>query len=87
LIVAFLAVGLFIAAILTIFGWRRMVFGRGFVMRPIEGDTAFFAMSEHFGEKPKLWDLWSHPPVGSMDQLEWEQIMVSQLSTVITYKS
>jgi hypothetical protein len=84
LIVAFLAVGLFMAAMLTIFGWRRMVFGRGFVIQPIERDR-FFAMSEYFGEEPELWDLWSRSPVGSMDQLEWKQVMVSQLSTVILY--
>lgn len=84
LIVAFLAVGLFMAAMITIFGWRRMVFGRGFVIQPIERDR-FFAMSEYFGEKPELWDLWSRSPVGSTDQLEWKQVMVSQLSTVILY--
>jgi len=84
LIVAFLAVGLFMAAMLTIFGWRRMVFGRGFVIQSIERDR-FFAVSEYFGEKPELWDLWSRSPVGNMDQLEWEQVMVSQSSTFIPY--
>jgi len=77
LIVAFLAVGLFLAAMLTIFGWRRVVFGRGFVLQPIVGD-GFHApgMAEHHhGEKPELWDVWTQPPVGSNEQLKWERIM------------
>jgi len=77
LIVAFLAVGLFMAAMLTIFGWRRMVFGRGIVLQPIEREDFLNPMSSYFGEKPELWDLWSRSPVGSKDQLEWERIMVS----------
>jgi len=77
LIVAFLAVGLFLAAMLTIFGWRRVVFGRGFVLQPIIGDR-FHApgMAEYYyGEKPELWDLWTRSPVGSNEQLKWERIM------------
>jgi len=75
LIVAFLAVGLFMAAMLTIFGWRRVVFGR-FLIQPIGGE-GFHAprMAESFyGEKPELWDLWTQSTVGSNERLKWEQI-------------
>lgn len=75
LIVAFLAVGLFMAAMLTIFGWRRMVFGR-FLLQPTVVD-GFYAprMAESYGEKPELWDLWTEPSVGINEQLTWERIM------------
>lgn len=79
LIVAFLAVGLFLAAMLTIFGWRRMVFGRGFIMQPVgrmgRAGWEFERQPEYFGEEPKLWDLWSHPSADSKGPLNWEQMM------------
>jgi len=77
LIVAFLAVGLFMTAMLTIFGWRRVVFGRGFVLQPIVGDRFHAPRTGEYSyrEKPELWDLWTEPPVGGKEQLKWERIM------------
>lgn len=78
LIVAFLAVGLFMAAMLTIFGWRRVVFGRP-GMDSMEGDGFHTQNTEEsfYGEKPELWDLWTQSPhaISSYEQLKWEHIM------------
>jgi hypothetical protein len=66
------------AAMVTIFGWRRVIFGR-FTLDPTEGQgfhTPGTAGPYH-GEKPELWDLWTQPCVGSNEQVKWEHIMVS----------
>lgn len=85
-VVAFLAVGLFMAAILTIFGWRRIVSGR-FLLQPTVADDGFHVprTAESYGETPRLWDLWTQPFVGSDEQLKWEQIMVSVLLPVVPH--
>jgi hypothetical protein len=78
LIVAFLAVGVFLAAMLTIFGWRRIVLVRGVVVQPMERDGFnTLGNAENLGERTGLWDLWTHPSAGSNEQLKWERIMVS----------
>jgi hypothetical protein len=79
LIVAFLAVGLFLAAMLTIFGWRRVAFGRGFATHPI-GRGGFHAemKTESFGRRPELWDLWTQPCSDSKEQLEWDRMLASR---------
>ncbi|KAF8205415.1 hypothetical protein K438DRAFT_1964479 [Mycena galopus ATCC 62051] len=50
LILAFLAVGMFIISMAVFFGWRRMSAGRTWVP---PGETVFV------GREPKLWDVWS----------------------------
>ena len=84
LIVAFLAVGVFLAAMLTIFGWRRVVFARGIVMRPLGRDGFNTPRNtEHLGERPELWEFWTQPIIGSHEQLKWEQIIVSLVQPLI----
>jgi hypothetical protein len=84
LIVAFLAVGVFLAAMLTIFGWRRVVFARGLAMQPLGRDGFNTPRNtEHLGERPELWDFWTQPITGSREQLKWERIMVSLVQSFI----
>ncbi|KAJ6525082.1 hypothetical protein DFH09DRAFT_1329186 [Mycena vulgaris] len=53
LILAFLAVGMFVISMLVFFGWRRLTAGRRRWMDPTTTPPA------RFGEIPKLWDVWS----------------------------
>lgn len=79
LIVAFLAIGLFLAAMLTIFGWRRMYFNRGLVtmVHPLGGGGDLMSRREaYIGEKPELWDFWTREPVLDNEGLKWRDIMV-----------
>lgn len=83
LIVAFLAIGLFMAAMIAIFGWRRLTYGRGVIrvvrMASPEADSQN-AMGD-FRETPKLWNLEIHPPVQNKDELTWQEMMVSTYVT------
>lgn len=77
LIVAFLAIGLLMAAMIAVFGWRRMTYGRGIgVHLGRGGGVGPLKSLEEFGEKPILWDLWTQRPVGHHDdELKWDGIM------------
>jgi hypothetical protein len=63
LILAFLAIGLFAAAMIAVFGYRRIHWGRPW---SVEGDVDVVERAprrrrENFGERPKLWDVWVVP--------------------------
>jgi hypothetical protein len=92
-----LAIGLFSIAMIIIFGYRRIQFGRGFTVGGIptpemEGDMIRIVLN-----RPKLWDLWNGDNVnwsqvagnekGAHDaQLQWANIMpltANAVSTVI----
>ncbi|THV04727.1 hypothetical protein K435DRAFT_159921 [Dendrothele bispora CBS 962.96] len=73
LILAFLAIGLFSAAMVAVFGWRRVHTGRALarygMMDPLGrhmGDGAGTGNGRKkvvdYGEPPKLWDLWTGSP-------------------------
>jgi len=75
LIVAFLGIAVILAAILTIFGWRRMVI-RGVALQPIGEDGSFTQRNVgNLEERPELWDFWTLPSPGSDEKLKWERIM------------
>lgn len=83
LIIAFLAVGLFIAALVAVFGWRRVVLGRRMaMMHHFNGGLGGHMMAERvyakrpdFGAKPELFDLKTE--VYGSEQEKWDQIMVN----------
>lgn len=75
LIVAFLAIGLFMAATIAVFGWRRMYLSRGMAIAH-HGRVTPGGRGDRFGEKPKLWDLWTRDPVSSNEEMKWNGIMV-----------
>ncbi|KAK0494718.1 hypothetical protein EDD18DRAFT_353249 [Armillaria luteobubalina] len=68
LILAFLAIGLFAAAMIAVFGWRRIQFGS--TAGPRAGVDERL---RHLGERPKLWDLWTGKGQSTSDT--WEGIM------------
>lgn len=75
LILGFLAVGIFFAAMIAVFGWRRVHFGReppswrnlgGIRVRRFDGPTPSVGRSGVVGltgdsklERPKLWEVWT----------------------------
>jgi len=76
LIVAFLAIGLFMAAMVAVFGWRRMTYGRGMIAhQPRGGGAGPLRSLEYLGEKPELWDFWTRRPVGNNNELNWEGVI------------
>ncbi|KAK7462810.1 hypothetical protein VKT23_007390 [Stygiomarasmius scandens] len=71
LILAFLAIGLFSAAMVAVFGWRRVHFGRAttpfLMMDPLGRQVGGATLNGRrrpvdYGEPPKLWDLWTESP-------------------------
>ncbi|KAH7886909.1 hypothetical protein F5I97DRAFT_1077491 [Phlebopus sp. FC_14] len=58
LIVAFVAIGLFMIAMGVVFAWRRRQ-SRGLLVQPV---TTIRSGKKHrfLGEKPILWDIWTH---------------------------
>lgn len=77
LIVAFLAIGLFIVAMLGVFIWRRMSQSHRMQHQPITRNLR--PRSVLLGEKPILWDVWSDPHVQErppMEATRWEYITV-----------
>jgi hypothetical protein len=65
------------AAMIAIFGWRRMTYGRRFIVRVGTGSPGIDPQKamEYFGEKPKLWDLETQQPVENEDGLTWQGMM------------
>ncbi|KAF9446484.1 hypothetical protein P691DRAFT_803904, partial [Macrolepiota fuliginosa MF-IS2] len=66
LILAFLAIGIFAAAMIAVFGWRRVHFG-SFQFEGARGNGRRFgststsdssAEGSKLGKKPVLWDVW-----------------------------
>ncbi|KAK0220306.1 hypothetical protein IW262DRAFT_1014301 [Armillaria fumosa] len=76
LILAFLAIGLFAAAMIAVFGWRRIQFGS--TAGPRAGVDERL---RHLGERPKLWDLWTGRGQSTSDT--WEGIM--PISAIVHY--
>ncbi|KAK0480524.1 hypothetical protein IW261DRAFT_1124931 [Armillaria novae-zelandiae] len=76
LILAFLAIGLFAAAMIAVFGWRRIQFGS--TAGPRAGVDERL---RHLGERPKLWDLWTGKGQSASDT--WEGIM--PISAIVHY--
>ncbi|KAJ7778585.1 hypothetical protein DFH07DRAFT_950601 [Mycena maculata] len=69
LIIAFLAVGFFGAAMIAFFGWRRAVFMRTRWEDPTDPPRP------EFGETPKLWDIWCpRERAQDSDTREWRDI-------------
>lgn len=88
LIIAFLAIGLFTAALIAIFGWRRVVVTRQQVARANAAGAGMGGTPKkgvEFGAKPELWDLWTRRVDGDADneQLNWDQIMVGAFSNSV----
>ncbi|KDR80198.1 hypothetical protein GALMADRAFT_242481 [Galerina marginata CBS 339.88] len=67
LILAFLSIGLFAAAMIVVFGWRRIQFGRNSWTLGTQpnGEGATGAMLLN---KPQLWDLWNK------EDTSWNQV-------------
>jgi len=74
LIVAFLAIGLFMAAMIAIFGWRRMTYGRGIIVRVGSPGVDPQKATAYFGEKPRLWDLETQRTVENNGRL-WQYML------------
>ena len=88
LIIGFLAITLFLATILAVIGWRRMVFSR---MRAADAAAASAAAAagsdgpvvlNHLDmvvNLPKLWELWteSDPKGAGIIAPSWKDIMVT----------
>ncbi|KAH0826592.1 hypothetical protein J3R83DRAFT_4950 [Lanmaoa asiatica] len=75
LIVAFLAIGLFVVAMIGVFGWRRLMRSRGLVNQPIIPNRRRKSIS--LGKKPMLWDMWADTNVPEKSPTEvtrWENI-------------
>ncbi|KAF8893219.1 hypothetical protein CPB84DRAFT_1783459 [Gymnopilus junonius] len=86
LILAFLAVGLFSAAMIIVFGWRRIQFARALIpggLPFVEDENSSTRMPL---VRPKLWDLWNGGEVtwtqvagnkkgGHDARLQWTNIM------------
>lgn len=62
----------------AVFGWRRVRLGRGAGLHPFGNDEIEFGERRRgFGEKPKLWDLWTDgPAAGNEGDVGWDAIMV-----------
>ncbi|KAG8216837.1 hypothetical protein J3R82DRAFT_7097 [Butyriboletus roseoflavus] len=75
LIVAFLSIGLFVVAMVGVFGWKRVLRSRD--------DQVILPHRTHksisLGERPMLWDVWADPKVPEKSRIEarrWENMMV-----------
>ncbi|KAL0959891.1 hypothetical protein HGRIS_011559 [Hohenbuehelia grisea] len=99
LILAFLAIGLFSAAMIGVFGWRRLHFGRGnWMVAPVGvrggpgGAGSARRGQRALGEKPKLVDLWTERGAtrggwdgARVDDMRWSDITVSRDSVLAQY--
>lgn len=77
LIVAFLAIGLFVVATVSAFGWRHLSRSRGPGNQPIRPNRRRRSIS--LGKKPMLWDVWADPKVPEKSTVEatrWEYMTV-----------
>ncbi|KAF8962572.1 hypothetical protein BDZ97DRAFT_1920386 [Flammula alnicola] len=69
LILAFLAIGLFSAAMIIVFGWRRIQLGRAFTVGGIPiNHAASTNRTNILPNKPKLWEPWY------ADEVTWSQV-------------
>src|ERR1700722_1734356 len=76
LILAFLAIGLFTAAMIAVFGYRRIHWGRPWTSE-IQVEVDRSARRRHdFGEKPKLWDVWATRGITEVER-GWTNILAS----------
>lgn len=80
LVVAFLAIGLFMVVMAGLFGWRRMRRGRLVVQpaRPVRLRLRPGKKPIAIGEKPTLWDMWTRRDSEVTIDLKWENITVRQ---------
>jgi hypothetical protein len=88
LILACLAIGIFSAALISVFGWRRMQIARGITPPAIDGTGVFGRhgfdawsnMRERpgIGDKPVMWEVWTdrNARVTNVDYGCWDQVMV-----------
>ncbi|KAF9567176.1 hypothetical protein CPC08DRAFT_703426 [Agrocybe pediades] len=70
LILAFLAIGLFSAAMIVVFGWRRVQLSRGWALGgfPVDGGGTTTTRNEFIlAQKPKLWDVWN------AEDIDWSE--------------
>ncbi|KAG1902094.1 uncharacterized protein F5891DRAFT_1186666 [Suillus fuscotomentosus] len=77
LVVAFLAIGLFMVVMAALFGWRRMRRGRLVVQpaRPVRVRGRPRKKPIAIGEKPTLWDMWTRRRDSEVTiDLKWENI-------------
>ncbi|KAH9478619.1 hypothetical protein JR316_0009076 [Psilocybe cubensis] len=92
LILAFLAIGLFSAAMIVVFGWRRVQFGRAWTLGGIP-PTEEIRLPRVLPKKPVLWDLWCKGRAGWTEvagsrkpehniKLQWENMAPFTVSTV-----
>ncbi|KAG2059691.1 hypothetical protein BDR06DRAFT_670851 [Suillus hirtellus] len=76
LVVAFLAIGLFMVVMAALFGWRRMRRGTLVVQpaRPVRVRGRPRKKPITIGEKPTLWDMWTRKDSEVTIDLKWENI-------------
>ncbi|KAG2117259.1 uncharacterized protein F5147DRAFT_833532 [Suillus discolor] len=76
LVVAFLAIGLFMVVMAALFGWRRMRRGSLVVQpaRPVRVRVRPGKRPIAIGEKPTLWDMWTRRDSEVTIDLKWENI-------------
>ncbi|KAG1786815.1 uncharacterized protein HD556DRAFT_1006992 [Suillus plorans] len=77
LVVAFLAIGLFMVVMAALFGWKRMRRGRFVVQpaRPVRVRVRPGRKPIAIGEKPTLWDMWTRRRDSEVTiDLKWENI-------------
>ncbi|PPQ96851.1 hypothetical protein CVT26_006020 [Gymnopilus dilepis] len=67
LILAFLAIGLFSAAMVIVFGWRRIQYARGLIPQGLTFDEEGMSPKASL-VRPKLWDLWNE------EEITWAQV-------------
>ncbi|KAG0691554.1 hypothetical protein DFH29DRAFT_819414 [Suillus ampliporus] len=73
LVVAFLAIGLFTATMAALFGWKRMRSDR-LSVRPVRQTPRPRKKPTVLGEKPTLWEMWTHREEGVTIDTRWENI-------------
>jgi hypothetical protein len=77
LILTFLAIGLFTAAMIAVLGWRRASSDRVLAMQDARMAGGSGRRREDSIEKPMLWDLWTERTPGLRDEVGWDNIMVN----------
>ncbi|KAH7923088.1 hypothetical protein BV22DRAFT_1106280 [Leucogyrophana mollusca] len=75
LIVAFLAIGLFMVAMAAVFGWRRVNGNRGLLVHQVRAARPG-KKPVVLGEKPVLWDMWTRRAASTaIEDVRWENVM------------